>query len=99
MNIDITARGFTISKDLNEFIHSKLEKISTFDNTIFAVKVVLLKESRAEKVELIVESKKKTYISKRYSSVFEKTIVKAIDNIITQIKKHKTDYWFYELYR
>ena len=25
MNIDVTSRGFTISKDLNEFIHSKLE--------------------------------------------------------------------------
>ena len=97
MNIDVTSRGFTISKDLNEFIHSKLEKISTFDNTIFAVKVVLLKESRAEKVELIVESKKKTYISKRYSSVFEKTIVKAIDNIKKEFLDYGYPTWFRDL--
>tara|TARA_B100000530_G_C15612117_1_gene350838 strand:+ start:126 stop:404 length:279 start_codon:yes stop_codon:yes gene_type:complete len=89
MNIDITARGFTTNDKLNSFIKEKLYKLTTFDKNISNVKVVLLKESRAEKVELIVESKKNTYISKRYSSVFEKTIIKAIDNIITQIKKNK----------
>ena len=89
MNIDITSRGFTISEKITEFIQFKLKKLSTFDNNISSVKVVLLKESRAEKVELIVKSGKHTYISKRYSSVFEKTMVKAIDNIITQIKKAK----------
>ena len=89
MNIDITARGFTTNDKLNSFIKEKLHKLTTFDKNISNVKVVLLKESRAEKVELIVESKKNTYISKCYSSVFEKTIIKAIDNIITQIKKNK----------
>ena len=89
MNIDITSRGFTISEHLTDFVHSKLQKLSKFDKNISNVNVILLKESRAEKVEIIVESNKNTYISKRYSSVFEKTIVKAIENIITQIKKHK----------
>ena len=89
MNIDITTRGFTADKNLNDFIHEKLQKLTTFDKNISNIKVVLLKESRAEKVELIVESNKKTYISKCYSSLFEKTIVKAINNIITQIKKVK----------
>jgi len=89
MNINITTRGFASDKSLNDFIHEKLQKLTTFDKNISNIKVVLLKESRAEKVELIVESKKKTYISKSYSSVFEKTIVKAMNNIITQIKKVK----------
>ena len=89
---DITSRGFTPSDDLTDFIHTKLLKLSTFDQNISHVKVVLLKESRAEKVELIVESDKKKYISKGYSSVFEKTFVKSIDNIITQIKKHKSNF-------
>ncbi len=92
MKIDITSRGFTPSDDLTDFIHTKLLKLSTFDQNISHVKVVLLKESRAEKVELIVESDKKKYISKGYSSVFEKTFVKSIDNIITQIKKHKSNF-------
>ena len=92
MNIEITARNFTPSDELKSLINEKILYLKRFDSNIDFARVVLLKESRAEKVELIVESKKKTYISKRYSSVFEKTIVKAIDNIITQIKKHKTDY-------
>ena len=89
MNINITARGFTGNQKLNDFIHEKLQKLTKFDKNISNIKVVLLKESRAEKVELIVESKKKIYITKCYSSIFEKTIVKAINNIITQIKKAK----------
>ena len=92
MNIDLTSRGFTPSSELIELIHSKLEKLNTFDKDISSLKVVLLKESRAEKVELIIKSKKKTYVTKCYSSAFEKTIVMAIDNIKSQIQKNKSHY-------
>ena len=66
MNIDLTSRGFTPSSELIELIHSKLEKLNTFDKDISSLKVVLLKESRAEKVELIIKSKKNTYVTKCY---------------------------------
>ena len=92
MNIDLTSRGFTPSSELTELMHSKLEKLNTFDKDISSIKVVLLKESRAEKVELIIKSKKNTYVTKCYSSAFEKTIVMAIDNIKSQIQKNKTHY-------
>ena len=92
MNIDLTSRAFTPSLELIELIHSKLEKLNTFDKDISSLKVVLLKESRAEKVELIIKSKKNTYVTKCYSSVFEKTIVMAIDNIKSQIQKNKLNY-------
>ena len=92
MNIDLTSRGFTPSSELIELIHSKLEKLNTFDKDISSLKVVLLKESRAEKVELIIKSKKNTYVTKCYSSAFEKTIVMATDNIKSQIQKNKSNY-------
>ena len=92
MNIDITSRGFTPSSDLIDLINTKVEKLSRFDKNISDIKVVLKKESRAEKVELIVESKSNTYVSKRYSSVFEKTLVMSIDNIKSQIQKNKSNY-------
>ena len=92
MNIDLTSRGFTPSSELIELIHSKLEKLNTFDKDISNLKVVLLKESRAEKVELIIKSKKNTYVTKCYSSAFEKTIVMATDNIKSQIQKNKSNY-------
>ena len=93
MNIEITSQNFTPSPELKCFIKDKLMKLLTYDSNINFIKVVLLKESRAEKVKLILTSKKKKYITKCYSSVFEKTIIKAINNIKIQIRKklpHKT---------
>ena len=87
MNIDITSRGFTPSSDLIDLINTKVEKLSRFDKNISDIKVVLKKESRAEKVELIITSKNRKYVTKCYSSVFEKTMVNAIDNIKVQISK------------
>ena len=87
MNIQITARHFTPSIELKTFIKDKLTKLSKYDSKINFVQVVLLKESRAEKVELILTSKNKKYITKCYSSIFEKTILKAISNIKIQIIK------------
>tara|TARA_B100001142_G_scaffold188074_1_gene187181 strand:- start:10 stop:282 length:273 start_codon:yes stop_codon:yes gene_type:complete len=88
MNIDITARNFSPSPYLKTFIHEKLNGLLKYDTNITSSKVVLLKEGRAEKVELILKSKRTNYITKCYSSVFEKTFINAIDKIKVQIKKH-----------
>tara|TARA_B100001564_G_C20297245_1_gene515282 strand:+ start:340 stop:612 length:273 start_codon:yes stop_codon:yes gene_type:complete len=88
MNIDITARNFSPSPYLKTFIHEKLNGLLKYDSNITSSKVVLLKEGRAEKVELILKSKRTNYITKCYSSVFEKTFINAIDKIKVQIKKH-----------
>ena len=87
MKIDITARNITISEELRNFIHEKLQKVIKYDKNILSVKIILLKESRAEKVDLLVESKDNRYFCKCYSSVFEKTILMAINNIINQISR------------
>ena len=71
MNIDITARNFSPSPYLKTFIHEKLNGLLKYDTNITSSKVVLLKEGRAEKVELILKSKRTNYITKCYSSVFE----------------------------
>ena len=88
MNIDITARNFAPSPYLKTFIHDKLSGLLKYDPNIISSKVVLLKEGRAEKVELILKSKRTNYITKCYSSVFEKTFINAIKKIKVQIKKH-----------
>lgn len=87
MNIDITSKKTTPSKELLEFIEEKLQKLLKYDSNITHAKVILLKEARAEKVELILTSKKNQYITKCYSSVFEKTILNALENIKKQIRK------------
>ena len=52
MNIDITARNFTISENLRDFVKAKSSKLLTYDKNIDTIKVIFLKESRAEKVEI-----------------------------------------------
>ena len=90
MNIDITGRNITVSSDLKELIYERVNKLLKYDKKIISAKVVLLKEARAEKIELIVTSDHHTYITKCYSSMFEKTFAKALSNIISQIKKIKS---------
>ena len=87
MNIDITGRGFTPSEKLKNFINEKLTSLEKYDPNISNSKVVLIKEGRAEKAELIISAKKNNYIAKCYSSVFEKTIVHAISKVKSQIEK------------
>ena len=72
MNIDITARNFTPSHHLKTFITTKLSSLSKYDSNIKSSKVVLLKEGRAEKVEILLRSNRNSYITKCYSSIFEK---------------------------
>ena len=92
MQIDITARNFILNEELKLFVFEKINKLSKYDKYIISARIVLLKESRAEKVELIVSSKNNKYISKCYTSVFEKTIIKALKNIVSQIKKNKENF-------
>lgn len=87
MNINITGRGFTPSEKLKNFINEKLTSLEKYDPNISNSKVVLIKEGRAEKAELIISAKKNNYIAKCYSSVFEKTIVNAISKVKSQIEK------------
>ena len=87
MNVDITGRGFTPSENLKTFINEKSSSLLKYDPNISNVKVVLIKEGRAEKVEIIISGKKNNYIAKCYSSVFEKTIMHAISKIKSQIEK------------
>tara|TARA_Y100001935_G_C17114250_1_gene412380 strand:- start:193 stop:462 length:270 start_codon:yes stop_codon:yes gene_type:complete len=89
MNIEITGRNFTPSEELKALINDKIQYLKRFDSNINFARVVLLKESRAEKVELIISSKKHRYVTKCYSSVFEKTVAHAIDNIKIQIRKKR----------
>ena len=89
MNIDITSRNFKPSHHLKSFITNKLSSLSKYDSNIKSSKVVLLKEGRAEKVEILLRSNRNSYITKYYSSILEQTVVHAINKIKVQIKKNQ----------
>jgi ribosomal subunit interface protein len=91
MQIDITARNFTPSPKLKSFVISKISSLHKYDSNIQSSKVILLKEGRAQKVEILLKSNRNSYITKCYSSIFEKTISNAIDKIKVQIKKKQRD--------
>ena len=78
MKISITARKFEPSDKLKNYIHSRLKRIEKICKGANSCSVILQKESRAEKVELIIKDSNNTYISKCYSSRFEKTIEKKL---------------------
>ncbi len=88
MKIEITARNFKPSPHLKSFIEVRLRTLLKYDSHITSFKVVLLKEGRAEKVELIITSNKGNYITKCYTSVFEKTVINAIEKIKVQINNN-----------
>ena len=90
MNIEITARNFTLSKELKDFVKNKIDNLSKYDREIIFSRIILLKESRAENVELIITSKNKRYIVKCHSSAFEKTILQALNKVKSQILKNKS---------
>ena len=92
MKITISGRNVSISRNLSQFIQDKISKISRYDKEIYSVEIVLSKESRAEKVEIIANSKNDLYITKSHSSVFEKTVLRAVANLKTQILKSKKKY-------
>ena len=92
MNIEITARNFTPSPNLKSFIEEKLLTLLKYNSHITSSKVVLLKEGRAKKVELILTSNKGNYITKCYTSIFEKTVINAVEKIKVQIKKFRKKY-------
>ena len=88
MNIDITARHFTPSEYLKEFVFQKVQKILKFNPLIINCHVVLTKESQIEKVEIILHLKGNDFIATDSSDNFEKSINIVIDKIISQVKKH-----------
>ena len=89
MNINITGRNLKVDSDLSELIKTKLLNLKKYDSDITRIDVVLLKESRAEKIEVKIISNKNIYFVNCYTSVFEKTLAKAYSNLLAQIKKKK----------
>ena len=45
MKIEITSRNFTISKELKDFVKSKIAKLLKYDKLILSSRIILLKES------------------------------------------------------
>ena len=87
MQVDITARHFTPSKQLKEIVYEKLKKIEKYNYGILNCHVVLTKETHYEDVELIAHAKGHQFVAQVNSDNFEKSLISAVDKITIQIKK------------
>ena len=90
MNIDITARHFSASHQLKEFVHEKIKKVEKFNSGIMSCHVILTKENNSENVEIVSHAKGYDFVAHENADVFERSLKNAIDKISIQIKKqHK----------
>ena len=87
MNIEITARHFTASQQLKEFIHEKNKKVEKFNSGIMSCHIILTKENNNENVEIIARAKGSDFAAHENADIFERSLVNAIDKISIQIKK------------
>ena len=87
MDIEITARHFTASLSLKEFIYEKIKKITKYNSAIMNCHVILTKENNREHVEIIARAKGNDFAAHENADVFERSLKNAIDKISIQIKK------------
>ena len=87
MKIEITARHFTASRQLKEFIHEKIKKVEKFNSGIMSCHIILTKENNNENVEIIARAKGSDFAAHENADIFELSLKNAIDKISIQIKK------------
>ena len=88
MNIEITSRHFSPSKELKVLVNEKLAKLDKFNISLTRCNVILSKENRVEEsVEIIAHSKGHEFIAHDNSSIFEKSLAASVSKLSIQLKK------------
>ena len=93
MNLKMQSVHFDADRKLVAFIRSKIEKLSRFYEGIVDGEVVLRldhhKNSENKIILIKVNVPGGEFISKKNSRTFEEATTLAVENLSTQIKKHK----------
>jgi ribosomal subunit interface protein len=88
MNIDITSRHFTSSKELKILVNDKLAKLKKFNITLTRCHVILSKENGVEEsVEIVAHSKGHEFVAHDNSNTFEKSLANSVNKLSIQLKK------------
>ena len=87
MNIEITARHFSASDSLKDLIYEKIKKIKRYNSDIMSCHVILTKENNSENVEIVARTKGYDFVAHENASIFERSLVNAIEKLSIQIKK------------
>lgn len=87
MTVEITSRHFSPSEKLQKLVTEKVAKIEKFSSLTNCF-VILEKDNTGEVVEIKAHSKGHEYFAQENSPLFEKSLIVAVDKIISQMKKH-----------
>jgi len=93
MNIKINAVKFSASKQLEDFIESKVSKLIQFNEDIIGAEVFLKVENTQtldnKVAEIRIELPGSDLFAKKQSKSFEESTDNAVDALRRQITKHK----------
>jgi len=94
MNVNIQTVHFDADEKLVAYVTKKLQKLSTFHDSIIKVEVFLKLDNVVHKikdkvVEIGVFVPKHEFFVKTTSKSFEESFDEALDSLINQIKKRK----------
>src|SRR5215475_9572741 len=95
MNVNIQTLRFKTDVKLVNYVHRKLQKISTFHDHIIKVDVYLKLDNVVHAIkdkiaEIKVQIPRHQFFVKASSKSFEESFDNALDSVCTQIKKKKS---------
>ena len=92
MNVNITSRKFKAKDSLKDFIKDELKSLEKYNDDILEANVVLSflhPKDSIKTTEITIKIPGKTLSSSDSSEGFEKSITKAIEKLVIQVKKLK----------
>ena len=94
MNVNIQTVHFDADVSLTEYVNRKLEKLTTFHDSIIKVDVFLKLDNVVHTIkdkiaEIRVQVPRHNFFVKASSKSFEESFDCALDSLVTQIKRKK----------
>ena len=95
MNVNIQTVRFSADVKLVDYVHRKLQKITTFHDRIVKIDVYLKLDNVVHSIkdkiaEIRVQIPRHQFFVKASSKSFEESFDNALDSVCTQIKKKKS---------
>ncbi len=97
MEVNLTARHFTLSDSLRGEVQKATDKFQRFHENIISADVILTNENaklqeQSKVAEFIVKVQDHTVVVKEQSENFGKSIHEATDKVVRQLRKLKEKY-------
>ncbi|MEM1096862.1 MAG: ribosome-associated translation inhibitor RaiA [Bacteroidota bacterium] len=89
MDIQITARGFTASSNLHDYVQTRLQKLTRFYDGITSARVVLTEEGNVKSTEITLSVYRDVLSTATDKGDFEAMIDNCTDRLRRQLLRYK----------